>query len=157
MINKSLLQFTVASDVYPGSKNSYKREGWKKNLSYLFCSHKFHINLSQISKNYITFYPKSCHQALKNMSLGSEIRDLEKAYSGSPIQRSERAPDPGSGSATLTVTVPNAQVEEGLNGWLELEATAGRRTERLAGLHRCMSLLKEAEVNPSHRLHRCSI
>jgi hypothetical protein len=56
----------------------------------------------------------------------------------------------------FTITVPDAQVEEGLSGWLELEATAGRRTERLAGLHRSMSLLKEAEVNPSHRLHRCS-
>ncbi len=44
-------------------------------------------------------------------------------------------------------------MEEGLTGWLELEATASRRTERLAALHRSMSLLKEAEVNPNHRLH----
>ncbi len=59
-------------------------------------------------------------------------------------------------SLIYVFTVPSEQVEEGLSGWLELEATAGRRTERLAGLHRSMSLLKEAEVNPSHRLHRCS-
>ncbi len=26
----------------PGSQNSNKREGWKKLLTYLFCSHKFH-------------------------------------------------------------------------------------------------------------------
>jgi len=34
---------------------------------------------------------------------GSEIRDPEKTYSGSRIQRSKRhrIPDPGSGSATL--------------------------------------------------------
>ncbi len=36
------------------------------------------------------------------MGLGSEIRDLEKTYSGSRIQSSKRhrIPDPGSGSAT---------------------------------------------------------
>ena len=45
------------------------------------------------------------------------------------------------------------KVEEGLTGWLELEATGSRRKDRLAGLHRSMSLLKEAEVNPGHRLH----
>jgi hypothetical protein len=36
-----------------------------------------------MSKNYVTFYPKSCHYDLNNMSLGSEIRNK-------PI------PDPGS-------------------------------------------------------------
>jgi hypothetical protein len=33
----------------------------------------------------VTFYPKNCHQALKNMGLGSRIRDPEKTYSGSRI------------------------------------------------------------------------
>ncbi len=40
-------------------------------------------------KNYRTFYQKNCQKALKNMVLGSEIRDPEKTL------------DPGSGSATL--------------------------------------------------------
>ncbi len=73
----------------PGSKNSNKREGWKKIFCHTFlCSHKFHKLehyfsfevlkkkiFGQFSKNYRTFYPKNCHQALKNMGLGSEIRD----------------------------------------------------------------------------------
>jgi hypothetical protein len=52
--------------------------------------------LGQFSKNYRTFYSKNCHYALKNMGLGSEIRDSEKTYSGSRIQRSKRhrIPDP---------------------------------------------------------------
>jgi hypothetical protein len=57
----------------PGSKNSNKREGLKKNCHNFLCSHKFHKianyfrfkvlkkkNLSQFSKNYRTFYPKNC-------------------------------------------------------------------------------------------------
>jgi hypothetical protein len=49
------------------------------------------------------FTQKNCHQALKNMGLGSEIRDPEKTYSGSRITDPwvKKAPDPGSGSATL--------------------------------------------------------
>jgi hypothetical protein len=46
-------------------------------------------NLGQFSKSYRTFYPKNCHEALKNTGLGSEIRDPEKTYSGSRIQRSK--------------------------------------------------------------------
>jgi hypothetical protein len=45
--------------------------------------------LGQFSKNYRTFYQKNCQKALKNMVLGSGIRDPEKTYSGS------RIPDPG--------------------------------------------------------------
>ncbi len=115
----------------PGSKNSNKREGWKKNCCHTFlCCHKFHKienyfmfevlkkkNLGQFSKNYRTFYPKNCLQVLKNMGLGSGIRDPgseirdpgsgirdprsgirdpEKTYSGSRIQGSKRhrIPDP---------------------------------------------------------------
>ncbi len=48
-------------------------------------------DLGQISKNYRTFYPKNCHQAPENMSLGSRI----------PDPGVKKAPDPGSGSATL--------------------------------------------------------
>ncbi len=102
-------------DVYPGSwflpipdlgsKNSNKREGWKK-----ICSHKFHKienyfsfevlekNLGKFSKNYRTFYPKNVTKLLKIRvrDPGSEIRDPEKTYSGSRIQGSKRhrIPDP---------------------------------------------------------------
>jgi hypothetical protein len=64
---------------HPGSKNSNKRDGVKKNLlTYLFCSLKFHkiVNyfifevlkkkkLGQYSKNYRTFYPQICPKLSK--------------------------------------------------------------------------------------------
>ncbi len=102
-------------DFYPsripdlGSKNSNKRDGWEKNLCHtIFCSHKFpklqiilflkcrKNFLGQFSKNYRTFYPKNCQEALKNMGLESGIRDPEKTYPGSRIQGSKRhrIPDP---------------------------------------------------------------
>ncbi len=59
--------------------------------------------MASFSKNYKTFYPKNVHQALKNMGLGSGIRDAEKTHSGSRIQGSKKAPDPG--SATLLETI----------------------------------------------------
>ncbi len=105
----------------PGSKNSNKRERWKKISCHTFlCSHKFHKivnyfsfevlkrkNLGQFSKNYRTFYQKNCQKALKNMVLGSGIRDPrsgirdpEKTYSGSRIPdpgvKKHPIPDPGS-------------------------------------------------------------
>jgi hypothetical protein len=55
-------------------------------------------NLAQFSKNYRTFYPKICHQALKiwGWDPGSEIR--KKTYSGSRIRvqgsKRHRIPDP---------------------------------------------------------------
>jgi len=63
------------SDPELGSKNSDKREGWKKICCHtFFCRHKFHKiehyfmfemrkkrNLDQFSKTYITFYLKICH------------------------------------------------------------------------------------------------
>ncbi len=64
----------------PGSKNSNKREGWKNCKLVLKCWRK---KFGPISNNYRTFYPKNCHQALKNMDLRSGIRKK-------PI------PDPGS-------------------------------------------------------------
>ncbi len=100
----------------PGSQNSNKREGWK----FFFCncflfSNKFHKiehyifwfwkaeekNLGQFSKNF--FYPKNCHLALKHMGLGSGIRDpgSGKNLLRIPDPGVKKAPDPGSGSATL--------------------------------------------------------
>jgi hypothetical protein len=49
--------------------------------------------LGQFSKNYRTFYQKNCQKALQNMVLGSGIRDPDPGV--------KKAPDPGSGSATL--------------------------------------------------------
>jgi hypothetical protein len=46
-------------------------------------------NLGQVSKNYRTFYPKSCHKALKNMRLGSGI--LNKPIPDAGVKK---APDP---------------------------------------------------------------
>ena len=52
------------------------------------------------TKNYRTFYPKICHLALKNIGLGSGIRNMFF-----PDQKGgKKAPDPGSGSATMIVT-----------------------------------------------------
>jgi hypothetical protein len=58
-------------------------------------------NLDQFSENYRTFHPKNCHKALKNMGLGSEIRDPEKKPFWIPDPGVIKAPDPGSGSATI--------------------------------------------------------
>jgi hypothetical protein len=88
---------------YPGSKNSNKREGWKK----ISC-HTFFVdinftkwklfyfwnaeekNLGQFSKNYRTFYPKKL--SLSSQKYGLEIRDSgsgirKKTYSGSRGQK----------------------------------------------------------------------
>ena len=87
----------------PGSKNSNKRQGWKNFFCQtIFCSQKFHKtefyfifdmlkkNVAQFSKNYWSFYPKNCHQALKNIGLGSGIRDPRSGIRKKPI------PGPGS-------------------------------------------------------------
>jgi hypothetical protein len=74
-----------------------------------FCSQKFHkiVNYfifemlkKKMWANFLriicrTFYPKYCHQVLKNMGLGSGIRDPERTYSGSRIQGSKRHRIPG--------------------------------------------------------------
>jgi hypothetical protein len=61
-------------------------------------------NLGQFSKNYRTFYQKNSQKALKNMVLGSGIRDPGSGKNLFRIQGSKRhrIPDPGSGSATLS-------------------------------------------------------
>ncbi len=81
----------------PDPKTATKERGENFFFYHTFlCSHKFHKienyfsfevtkkkNLGQFSKNFRTFCPKNCHQALKNIGLGSGIRKK-------PI------PDPGS-------------------------------------------------------------
>jgi hypothetical protein len=88
-----------------GSRNLNKREGEK------ICCHTFFLatnsqnwklfyfwnaeekNLAQFSKNYRIFYPKICQLSSKKYGFG--IPD--------PGPGVEKAPDPGSGSATLPV------------------------------------------------------
>ncbi len=63
--------------------------------------------MGQFSKNYRTSYQKSCQKALKNMVLGSGIRDPRSGIRKKPIpdpgSRGQKVPDPGSGSETLLV------------------------------------------------------
>ncbi len=92
-----------------GSKNSNKREVWKKKLSYLLLE-------PQISQNVKLFYFWNVEEKiwanfqriielfaqklfLSSQNYGFGIRDPEKTYSGS---RGQKAPDPG--SATLLST-----------------------------------------------------
>ncbi len=94
-------------DLYPSripdlgsriQKQQQKREVKKISCHTFLFSHKIHKivnyfsfevlkqkNLGQFSKNYRTSYQKICQKALKNMVLGSGIRDPEKTYSGSRI------------------------------------------------------------------------
>ncbi len=92
-----------------GSKNSNKREGWKKyvvrpffvatnitKLKFILFLKCWRKKFGPIFKELQNFLPKNCHQALKNMGLRSQIRDPEKTYSWSRIQGSKRhrIPDP---------------------------------------------------------------
>jgi hypothetical protein len=81
----------------------------KKFVIILFCSHKLHkieyYVIFEMLKKKIWANFQSLTQKIFNMlsniwvwDPGSEIRDPEKTYSGSRIKK---APDPGSGSATL--------------------------------------------------------
>ncbi len=103
----------------PGSKNSSKREGWKKICCHtFFCSHKFHIienyfifemlkkkNLGQFSRIIELFTQKIVTKPSKIWvrDPGSEVRDpwSEKNLFRIPDPGVKKAPDPGSGSATL--------------------------------------------------------
>jgi hypothetical protein len=68
----------------PGSNNSTKRRGGNFFVQPFFCSHKYH----KISSNFIF------EQVKKKMGLGSGIRIQVR-----------KAAEPGSGSATLVVTM----------------------------------------------------
>jgi len=95
----------------PDPKTKTKERGEKKICCHNFlCSHKFHkianyfsfeVLKKKILANFqriieIFFQKLSIGYALKNMGLGSEIRDPKKIYSGSRIQGSKRhrIPDP---------------------------------------------------------------
>jgi hypothetical protein len=103
---------------HPGSRiqKQQQKRGVKKNLlSYLFLSHKFHniVNYfifemlkKKISANFqrtIELFTQKLSLSSKNMGLGSGIRDpgSGKNLFRIPDPRVKKAPDPGSGSATL--------------------------------------------------------
>ncbi len=87
----------------PGSKNSNKREGWKKNCCHKFlCSHKFHkiaiyfsfeVQKKKIWANFQRIIELFTQKIVNKLSKiwvwdpGSEIRDPEKTYSGSRGQK----------------------------------------------------------------------
>ncbi len=81
----------------PGSKNSNKREGWKKISCHIFHLTKLKIILflkrwrkkfGPIFKELLNFLPKRL--SLSSQKYGFGIRDPEKTYSGSRIQGSKR-------------------------------------------------------------------
>ncbi len=100
--------------IHPRSKNSNRREGWRKKFVVHFFVAKnitklkivlflnlWRKNLGQFTKNYGTFYPKNCHLVI----IG--IRDLRSGIRKSLFLISDpgvkKAPD--TGSATLTGSI----------------------------------------------------
>jgi hypothetical protein len=106
-----------------GSKNSNKREGGKKiSCHTFFCSHKFHITenyfiLEMLKKKIWANFQRITELFNKIIvtklskiwvwDLGSEIRDSgsRKNLFRIPDPGVKKSPDPGSGSATLFVTI----------------------------------------------------
>jgi hypothetical protein len=103
------------SDPGSRSKNSNKREGWKKLLSYLFVATNFtklkiilflkcwRKKFEPVFKELKNFLPKTL--SLSSQKYGFGIRDLEKTYSGSRIRfqgsKRHRILDPGSATLVL--------------------------------------------------------
>ncbi len=102
----------------PGSKNSNKRERWKKICYTFFCSHKFHkieyyvifeMLKKKIWANFHWIVQVFTQKMFNMLSIiwvwdpGSEIRDPEKNLFRIPDPGVKKAPGPGSGSATLAV------------------------------------------------------
>ncbi len=83
-------------DVYPGSR-------------ILIFTHPGSRIQNQQVKRGVKFH--KIENYFKNTGLGSGIRDpgSEKTHSGSRKQGSKKAPDPGSGSATLIGTNPDSE------------------------------------------------
>jgi hypothetical protein len=92
-----------------GSKNSNKREGWKKMCCHNFlCSHKFHKIANYFSfellkkkiwanfQRILEHFNQNCQYVLKNMGLGSRIRDpgSGKNLFRIPESKRHRIPDP---------------------------------------------------------------
>ncbi len=94
----------------PGSKNSNKRQGWKKICCHNFlCSHKFHkianycsfeVLKKKIWANFQRIIELFTQKIVTKLSK-LWIWDPEKNLFRIPVPGVKKAPDPGSGSATL--------------------------------------------------------
>ncbi len=97
-------------DVYPGSripdlgsKNSNKREGWKKNCCHtLFCSHKFHKPEKFLCLNYWRKQFGPIFKELKNLLCKKLSLSSQKYGFGIPDPGVKKAPDPGSATQVTT-------------------------------------------------------
>ncbi len=96
----------------PGYKNSNKREGWKKIWCHTFlCSHKFHkivhyFSFEVLKKKIWANFQRIIELFAQKIVISSQkygfgIRDPEKNLFRIPDPGVKKAPDPGSGSATL--------------------------------------------------------
>ncbi len=109
----------------PDPKTAKKREVKKISCHNFLCSHKFHKIVNYFSfevlkkKIWANFQriielltKKNCQKALKNMILGSGIRGpgsgTGKNLFRIPDPGVKKAPDPGSGSATLPDCIPSS-------------------------------------------------
>ncbi len=121
----------------PDPKTATKR-GWKKICCHtFFCIHKFHkieiyfnfevpVLKKKIWANFqriMELFTQKIVKVLKNMGLGSEIRDPKKNLFRIPDPGVKKAPDPGSGSATLLpncFTKQNDQWKDDIKGFVSL-------------------------------------
>jgi hypothetical protein len=96
----------------PDPKTATKERGENFFFFHTFlCSHKFHkivnyFSFEVLKKKIWANFQKNCQKALKNMVLGSGIRDpgSGKNLFRIPDPGVKKAPDPGSGSSTLAKT-----------------------------------------------------
>ncbi len=125
----------------PGSKNSNKREGWKK-ICCLLCSHKFHkianyfrfeVLKKKIWANFQIIIELFTQKIVNKFSKiwgwdpGSEIWDpgSGKNLFRSPDPGVKKAPAPGSGSSTLLCTVQIKIVNDLTDLFLEAGTESG--------------------------------
>ncbi len=105
----------------PGSKNSNKRESWKNNFCHTFlCSHKFHKIVNYFS--FEVLKKKIWANFQRNIELFTKkiVKKLLKIWSWDPGSGKnlfripdpgvKKAPDPGSGSATLVKSLVQTHV-----------------------------------------------
>ncbi len=95
----------------PGSKNSNKREGWKKIFCHNFlCNHKFHkienyFSFEVLKKKIWENFQRILELFTQKLSQSSQKYGIRKKPIADPGVK--KAPDPGSGSATLSISLTN--------------------------------------------------
>ncbi len=100
----------ILSFTHPGSR--IQKQQQKRGVKLCCNSHKFHKIVNYFIFEMLKKKIRASFQRIIElftqkfvMGLGSGIRDPERTYSGSRsrVQGTKKAPDPGSGSATLNV------------------------------------------------------